>query len=175
MNEPKPLPAPDDASRKRIARVDVRGKSVWTKAGRRALIQSLRQQVAEVADTVLDTQIGEDPTDTVREEAKKFTREALEAARHRLQREGLENDEIEAGIADLYAAKQVKVAEASLTRAKAAEVRRATDLKKLCAKLAMTQAIILGEEDEEAIAFGKRITVFLQTVRELGLLSSENV
>lgn len=158
MDEPQPT----DNSGK-IARIDVRGAdtTLWA-----TLRPKLIRKISEVLDSTLDNERGT----TVREEAKQFTSAMLEYARRRLQREGLENDKIEAEIAELYAKRASELAQAESLTAAAEAQRQQTALRELCTCLSLTKAMLVGDKSEEAVLFGLQIESFLETVKELNLI-----
>lgn len=148
----------------KILRVDVRGEntSLWSQ-----LRPKLIARINEVLDSTLDHKRGT----SFRDEAKQFTASMLEYARQRLQREGLENDRIEAEIAETYARRTSELAKAENTAADAEHKRQQTNLKELCIALGLTKAMLIGEEGEEAVVFGKQIECFLEVVKDMHLLS----
>lgn len=147
----------------KIVRVDVRGDNMelWAR---------LRPKLLAKIEQALDSVIDHERSSTVREELKQFTSSLLDFARRRLQREGLENDKIEAEIAELYAKRTKELSEADLISANADRVRQATAMRELCLQLALTRAMLIGDDSEEAIVFGQQMDAFLDTVRSLGLL-----
>ncbi|MDX9910210.1 MAG: hypothetical protein RBS39_00110 [Phycisphaerales bacterium] len=161
MSEPKPLQPSDQ---QRIARVDVVGanKDLW---------RSLRPKLLQMVNAVLNTTIDHDKNTTIAEEAKKLTSQMLEHVRRRLQREGLENDKIEAEIATLYAERTEKLANAEKASAEAAAIRQRSALQKLVEVLCLTEAMLVGDESEEAILFGRQIKTFRDLVKEMNLLA----
>lgn len=151
-------------SNHKIVRVDVRGEDpeLWKR---------LRAKLMVRIHTVLESTLDHDRGTTVREEAKQFTASMLDFARQRLQREGLENDKIEAEIAELYAKRTKELADADRVSAEAERIRQDTSLRELCKCLALTKAMLIGDESEEAMLFGQQIDSFLSVVKELCLIS----
>jgi hypothetical protein len=149
---------------KKIVRVDVRGSDP-------ALWARLRPKLLQAIEKALDSTLDHTQGTTVREEARQFTSAFLDYARNRLQREGLENDRIEAEVAKLYAERQSQLADADLRSAQAEDVRSRTALRELCKMLALTKAMLVGDQSDEAILFGQQIDSFLETIRSLNLLT----
>lgn len=154
----------NSGQKKQIARIDVRGKDPrrW---------EQVRERLVVRISAMLDATLDHEDNTTVREEAKKFTSHMLEFARQRLQREGLENDKIEAEVSRIYAERTRELAEADRLSAEANEKRRKTALAELCAQLCMAKILIIGDQGEEAVLFGQQIDEFLRLVKEMNLLS----
>lgn len=166
MNQNASLPFPDESQgteTKRIARIDVRGKepNLW---------KNLRPKLIEKIQKFLDTTMDHERGTTIQEEAKQFTSALLDFARNKLAREGVEVQKIEAEVSEIYAKRVKSLAEADKVSAEAAAIRQRTATKELCTMLAMTRAMLVGEEGEEALLLGKQINEFLGLVRELGLI-----
>lgn len=152
-----------ESAQGKILRIDVRGdsKELWAK---------LRSQLLTRIQAALDTTIDHEHGTTVKEELRSFTSHMMDYARRRLQREGLENDKIEAEVAEIYARRSSELANAELVSANAEAQRQQTALRELCKALALTRAVLAGEKDEECILFGKQIDMFLEIVKDLNLL-----
>jgi hypothetical protein len=161
---PESYENPTESDHKKIIRIDVRGEDhgLWAK-----FRPKLIAKIQEVLDTTLDHEHGT----TVGEEAKKFTSGMLEFARQRLQREGLENDKIEAEVAKIYADRTNALADADLKTAQAEKIRSQIAKEELILCLAMSKMMIVGDISEEAILFGQQIDAFLCVVREMKLLA----
>jgi hypothetical protein len=142
-----------------ILRIDVTGKDSdrWRK---------LKSKLFNAIDQLLDSTIDHERNTTVREEVKQFTSAALDYARQRLAKQGLENDRIEAEVFQLYAERERTLAEARKINAEADEQELQTRVKKLRLILSATKIILISEPGEEAILFGKEIDRFLQALNE---------
>lgn len=143
-----------------FALVTVSGKSAqrWSQF-RDKLLQTLQV----VLDTVLDTEEGT----TVRDEAQQFTRALLDYAKAHLARPGLENDKLEAEIRRLFSQSEADRAEARKKNAEAEALEFQTKVRRLRLVLGGAKAMLVGEQGEEAIIFGKQIEEFLQILKEL--------
>lgn len=150
---------PDDT----IIRVDVRGDE-------RRLFQRLRSTLLEKIQQALDTTLDHENDTTVRDELKSLTTHAIEHARERLRKEGLANARIEAEVAEIYARRTKEIADARLTAAHAKGQEQQNALHDLCRHLALTRALLMGDEGREAILFGRQIDAFLEIVKEMDLL-----
>ncbi|MCW5776579.1 MAG: hypothetical protein KIS87_09085 [Phycisphaeraceae bacterium] len=159
--------SPQDESgaptRKQIARVDVRGKDP-------ALWANLRTKLLARINDILDRTADHERGTTIREEARQFTSALLDFARSKLAREGAEVQKIEAEVGEIYAKRLRTLAEADKLSAEAEAQRLRNSVTELCTALALTKAMLVGEEGEEALLLGRQIDEFLVVVRELGLV-----
>jgi|GEM_PF-1879129 len=153
-------------------RVDVRGQdpAKWAEHRPRFIRETI-PKLLESMNKFLDTTLDYDEGTTIREEAKRFTSSMLDFAREKLRREGVEVAKIEAEISELYAKRLETIAHTQQLAAQAQEQRRATALKQLCATLALTRGMLIGETGEEALLFGRQIEEFLRIIKELNLIS----
>ncbi|MBX3322799.1 MAG: hypothetical protein KF757_07390 [Phycisphaeraceae bacterium] len=155
-----------------FVRVDVRGKSPSLWAAKRAeFINTKIPQLIEMMNKFLDTTIDYDEGTTIREEAKRFTSGMLEFARNKLRKEGVEVEKIEAEISEIYAKRLESIARTEKTSSETREKQRSTALKQLCTQLALTRGMLIGDDGEEAMLFGRQIDEFLRLVKELNLIA----
>ncbi len=162
--QPLHIPDNDEEKSKKIARVDVRGKNLdkWAR---------IKPKLMAKIDAFLDFPADHSAGTTVRDEAKQLTSALLDFAKNRLAREGAEVQKIEAEISEIYAKERMALAQADKLNAEAEAMRSQNAIKELVAMLALTKAMLVGEEGEEALLLGKQIDVFLDIVKELGLIS----
>jgi hypothetical protein len=147
--------ADDQLPEKQYLQVDIRGQDpvVWEKLRSKLMIA-----VEDLLNTVIDPQRGM----TLEDEARQLTSAALEHVRARLAKAGLENEKIEAEVQRLYAQTQGDLAEARKKSAEAEAIEFATATKKLRVVLGGMKAMLIGEEGNEAIVFGRQIDEFLK-------------
>lgn len=167
MSDHSFLPSGDEYSKPesmRIARVDVRGKSA-------KLWSEIRPKLIAKISKFLDTTIDHERETTIREEAKAFTSTLLDCLRNKLAREGAEVGKIEAEISEIYAKQLKSRAEAEKVSVETESLRRREATRELITMLALTKAMLVGDEGKEALLLGKQIDEFLRLVKELSLIS----
>lgn len=103
----------------------------------------------------------------LREEAKRISLAALDYAKAKLEKPGLENAKIEAEIREKYAEIEKKHAETRLKSAEADKAEFENTIRKLKVSLGLAQVLIMGEKDDESILFSLQIEQFLRIVKEL--------
>lgn len=104
----------------------------------------LQQALNNMLDTVIDAQT----RSTVREEAQTIIHESIQHLKDRLQRQGLENDEIAARVTKLLAEAEREKATAAKTRAEADALEFATVIRKLRLLLEAQRAVEHDRVDE---------------------------
>lgn len=153
--------SPNEPGKGEIVRIGVIGKDekLWAK-----LYPTLVGKVQNLLDSTLDHNKGS----TVRDELKDFTSELLDFAKAKLATPGLEAQKIAAEITQKYAEHQTELAQADKTREEARERRIKNDIRELRYSLTLTKALVMADDDESAIFFGKQIDSFLELLKDLG-------
>src|SRR5687767_11262990 len=150
-----------EAPREGTLRVDVVGKSadLWAR-----LRPKLLQAISQMLDTVIDLDRGS----TVRDEAKKFTSALLRHAEARLEKPVLENEKIEAEVAEIYAKVETERAQARKINAEAEAQELRNCLTRLKLVLMLAKAAIAGDEgDESLLLLGSQLDVFVKSIDDL--------
>ena len=103
----------------------------------------------------------------LREEARDISLAALDYAKAKLEKPGLENAKIEAEIREKYAEIEKKHAETRKVSAEADKADYENTVRKLKLSLGMAQVLLMGEDGDEAILFSLQIEQFLRIMKEL--------
>jgi len=103
----------------------------------------------------------------LREEAKNISLAALDYAKAKLEKPGLENAMIEAEIREKYAEIEKKRAETRKVSAEADKADFENTVRKLKLSLGWAQVLLMGEDGDEATLFSMQIEQFLRIVKEL--------
>jgi hypothetical protein len=101
----------------------------------------------------------------LKERAKEFGSLAIDYAKSKLRREGVEIQKIEAEIAKLFSEAEAAHEKARKDRADARAVEFTTTVKELRLALGLTKAMMMGDEGEESILFGKQIDAMLEALK----------
>lgn len=150
----------EEKDEKRLLKIDLVGKD-------QNLFANLKGKLIKMVDKVLDSSIDVSSDSTVKEELQKFTSLGLNFAESKLKKASIENDQIIAEIQEKLSIIQKNKAESRKINATARTIEFDQSLKELTFTLKMTKAIILGEGDDEALAFTKQIDIFLEVIRSL--------
>jgi hypothetical protein len=145
---------------KRLLRIDLVGKD-------ENLFANLKSKIIKMVDKVLDSSIDKSTDLTLKEELQKFTSLGLNYAESKLKKASIENDQIIAEIQEKLSLVYKNKAEARKINATARTIEFDQSLKELTFTLKMTKAIIIGEGDDEALAFTKQIDLFLEVIKSL--------
>lgn len=155
----------EEKDEKRLLRIDLVGKD-------QNLFANLKGKLIKMVDKVLDSSIDVSSDLTVKEELQKFTSLGLNFAESKLKKASIENDQIITEIQEKLSIIQKNKAESRKINATARTIEFDQSLKELTFTLKMTKAIILGEGDDEALAFTKQIDIFLEVIRSLNEMKS---
>lgn len=155
----------EEKEEKRLLRIDLVGKD-------QNLFANLKGKLIKMVDKVLDSSLDVSSDLTVKEELQKFTSLGLNFAESKLQKASIENDQIIAEIQEKLSLIQKNKAESRKINATARTIEFDQSLKELTFTLKMTKAIILGEGNDEALAFTKQIDIFLEVIRSLNEMKS---
>ena len=155
----------EEKDEKRLMRIDLVGKD-------ENLFANLKSKLIKMVDKVLDSSIDVNSDLTLKEELQKFTSLGLNYAESKLKKASIENDQIIAEIQEKLSLIQKNKAEARKINATARTIEFDQSLRELTFTLTMTKAIILGEGNEEALAFTKQIDIFLEVIRSLNEMKS---
>jgi hypothetical protein len=141
-------------------RVDVRGndKKLWA-----LLHEKFVDKINRLLQATLDYERGT----TVRDEMREFSSALLDFAKAKLARAGLEDEKIAAEISKMFAERQAELAKADKTSEEARQLRIQNDISELRLTLGATKAMLIGDESEEAVLFGKQLDTFLDVLKEL--------
>lgn len=150
---------------KRLLRIDLVGKD-------ENLFSNLKGKLIKMVDKVLDSSLDVSSDLTVKEELQKFTSLSLNFAESKLKKASIENDHIITEIQEKLSIIQKNKAEARKINATARTIEFDQNLKELTFTLKMTKALILGEGNEEALAFTKQIDVFLEVIKSINEMNS---
>jgi hypothetical protein len=126
----------------------------------------LRKKFVHAIHKTLDTVIDYDTGGTLRDEAKKFTTELLHYGKAKLQKAGLENNELMAQIDLLYSQKEKELAEARKLNAEAEALEIQNNIRKLKLSIGGMKALMMGEAGEEEILFLRQMDHFLEVLRD---------
>jgi hypothetical protein len=126
----------------------------------------LRTKFIRAVHKTLDTVIDHENSSTFRDEAKKFTTELLHYGKAKLQRAGLENEEIMAQVDLLYSQKEKELAEARKLNAEAEALEIRNNIRKLKLSIGGMKALMIGETGEEEILFLRQMDQFLELLRD---------
>jgi hypothetical protein len=126
----------------------------------------LRTKFIRALHKTLDTVIDHENSSTFRDEAKKFTTELLHYGKSKLQRAGLENEEIMAQVDLLYSQKEKELAEARKLNAEAEALEIGNNIRKLKLSIGGMKALMIGETGEEEILFLRQMDQFLELLRD---------
>jgi hypothetical protein len=149
--------AEEQLPEKQYVRVDIRGQDP-------ALWGTLRAKLMVAVEDLLNTVVDSERGTTLQDEARQLTSAALDHVRARLAKAGLENEKIEAEIQRLYAQIQGDLADARKKSAEADAIEFATAMKRLRVVLGGMRAMLIGEEGDEAIIFGRQIDEFIKVL-----------
>lgn len=155
----------EEKDEKRLLRIDLVGKD-------ENLFANLKGKLIKMVDKVLDSSLDVNSDLTVKEELQKFSSLGLNYAESKLKKASIENDQIITEIQEKLSLIQKNKAEARKINATARTIEFDQSLKELTFTLKMTKAIILGEGNDEAIAFTKQIDVFLEVIQSLNEMNS---
>lgn len=155
----------EEKDEKRLLRIDLVGKD-------QNLFANLKGKLIKMVDKVLDSSLDVSSDLTVKEELQKFTSLGLNFAESKLKKASIENDQIIAEIQEKLSIIQKNKAKSRKINATARTIEFDQSLKELTFTLKMTKAIILGEGDDEALAFTKQIDIFLEVIRSLNEMKS---
>lgn len=155
----------EEKDEKRLLRIDLVGKD-------ENLFANLKGKLIKMVDKVLDSSLDVNSDLTVKEELQKFTSLGLNYAESKLKKASIENDQIITEIQEKLSLIQKNKAEARKINATARTIEFDQSLKELTFTLKMTKAIILGEGNDEALAFTKQIDVFLEVIKSLNEMKS---
>ena len=139
-------------------RIDIRGKD-------KQLWVSLREKFLARIDSLLESTLDHERGTTVRYEIKEFTSALLDFAKARLAKSGLEAEKIASEISKTFAERQTELAKAGKTSEETRELRIQNDITELRLTLGATKAMLVGDDSEEAILFGKQLEAFLKVLR----------
>jgi hypothetical protein len=155
-----PSPQPLEKSPPDYVQINVRGEDPGTwKRLRGSLVSTIQQMLGSLADVA--------ESGKVREEARKISVAALEYARAKLEKPGLENAKIEAEVLRHYAEREKALAEARVKNAEAEKVELANAVRKLKLSLGAAKVMLIGEDGDEAALFSLQIDEFLRVLKEL--------
>ncbi|MBT1690080.1 hypothetical protein [Dawidia soli] len=126
----------------------------------------LRTKFIRAIHKTLDTVIDHEHSSTLRDEAKKFTTELLNYGKAKLQRAGLENEELMAQVDLLYSQKEKELAEARKLHAEAEALEIRNNIRKLKLGIGGMKALMIGETGKEEILFLKQMDHFLEILRD---------
>jgi hypothetical protein len=108
----------------------------------------------------------EDATSSwLQEQAKELGGLALDFAKAKLRREGVEVQEIEARVGKLFAEKEKTIAEARKTNAEARAIEIKNVMTGLRFALGATKAMLIGDQSAEAVVFGQQIDAMLDAIK----------
>ncbi|WP_067151845.1 hypothetical protein [Pseudotamlana agarivorans] len=155
----------EEKDEKRLLRIDLVGKD-------ENLFANLKGKLIKMVDKVLDSSLDVNSDLTVKEELQKFTSLGLNFAESKLKKASIENDHIITEIQEKLSIIQKNKAEARKINATARTIEFDQNLKELTFTLKMTNALILGEGNEEALAFTKQIDVFLEVIKSINEMNS---
>lgn len=150
---------------KRLLRIDLIGKD-------ENLFANLKGKLIKMVDKVLDSSLDVNSDLTLKEEFQKFTSLGLNFAESKLKKASIENDQIITEIQEKLSLIQKNKAEARKINATARTIEFDQSLRELTFTLKMTKAIILGEGDDESLAFTKQIDIFLEVIRSINEMKS---
>lgn len=150
----------DKPTAKAWLQVQVRGKDPdrWA---------NLRAKFIRRLDKLLDSTLDSARGTTVRDEAKEFTSALLDFASAKLAKPGLEGEKIAAEIGKTFAERQTELARADKTSEEARELRIKNDISELRLMLGATKAVLVGDDSDEAVLFGKAVDAFLSALNEM--------
>jgi hypothetical protein len=158
------LPVPSDGPkpptrREGYAGFQVTGKdqALWKK-----LHASLLAKVHHVIEQLAEDDAG---LNWLQEQAKEFGSLALEHAKAKLRKSGVEVEKIEAEVSKLFAEREKALAEARKTNAEAKAIEVQTAIKELRVALGMTKAMLIGERGKAAVVFGQQIDAMLEALK----------
>jgi hypothetical protein len=155
----------EEKDEKRLLRIDLVGKD-------ENLFANLKGKLIKMVDKVLDSTLDVNSDLTLKEELQKVTSLGLNFAESKLKKASIENDQIITEIQQKLSLIQKNKAETRQINATARSIEFDQSLKELTFTLKMTKAIILGEGDDEALAFTKQIDIFLEVIRSLNEIKS---
>lgn len=157
----------EEKDEKRLLKIDLVGKD-------ENLFANLKGKLIKMVDRVLDTSLDVSTDLTVKEELQKFTSLGLNYTESKLKKASIENDQIIAEIQEKLSIIQKNKAEARKINATARTIEFDQSLKELTFTLKMTKAIIVGEGNEQALAFTKQIDVFLEVITSINEMQSNS-
>jgi hypothetical protein len=126
----------------------------------------LRTKFIRAVHKTLDTVIDHENSSTLRDEAKKFTAELLNYGKAKLQRAGLENEELMAQVDLLYSQGEKELAEARKLNAEAEALEIRNSIRRLKLSIGGMKALMIGETGKEEILFLKQMDQFLEILRD---------
>jgi hypothetical protein len=147
------------ARREGYAGFQVTGKDpdLWKKLHAK-LLAKVHQVVEELAE--------EDGAHKwLQEQAQEFGSLALEHAKAKLRKSGVEVEKIEAEVSEIFAKREKALAEARKTNAEARAIEVGTAIKELRMALGMTKAMLIGERGKAAVVFGQQIDAMLEALK----------
>lgn len=146
--------------------VNVRGETpvIWQQL-RGTLMISIQQLLAGLGDFA--------ESGKIREEAKNISLAALDYAKAKLEKPGLENAKIEAEIREKYAEIGKKHAETRITAATADKAEFENTVRKLKLSLGAAKVLLIGQEGDEAALFSLQIEEFLRIVKDMEFTKAE--
>lgn len=101
----------------------------------------------------------------LQEQAREFGSLALEHAKAKLRKSGVEVEKIEAEVSKLFAEREEALAKARKTNAEARAIEVGTAIKELRVALVMTKAMLIGEKGKAAVVFGQQIDAMLEALK----------
>ena len=158
-------------NKKRVLRVDVKGEDSQRWA-------QLREKFLSSVERLLDTVVTSE-NETVADLGKGLFEAGVSALRARLDREGLQNEEIEAKVLKIYSERERNLAEARKISAEADKITFETNRKRLLTAMRLHKAMLVGEKGDEALLFGARLDAMILALADYEgpgdrLLSSES-
>jgi hypothetical protein len=144
----------------KVVRLDLVGKN-------RQLWAKLQQGLYERIEKLLDLPFDDDRQTTVRDEVKAVSVALLDYAKAKLAMPIFEIQKVEAEIAEKYADRRLKLAEAQKKDAETQALTFRNRVNELRLALGAVQAVLIGEKSKRALLLGQRITRFLEVLKEL--------
>jgi hypothetical protein len=126
----------------------------------------LRAKFIRAIHQTLDTVVDYENSSTLRDEARNFTTGLVKYGKAKLQKAGLENEEIMAQVDLLYSQKEKELAEARKLHAEAEALEIQNKIRKLKLGIGGLKALMMGDAGEEELSFLRQMDQFLETLRD---------
>jgi hypothetical protein len=152
----------DTRPREGVLKLETTGRSA-------TLWAELRPKLMLAITRVLDTVADHERNSTIRDEAKRFTSALLRHAEARLEKPGLENEKIEAEVAEVYAKVETERAQARKVNAEAEAQELSNSIRKLKLLFMCCKVCMAGDDGEEALMLGTQMQSFLASLEELAV------
>lgn len=159
MNEHQKKPL-DGGEPGKLLRADVAGASTSTWIELRELfVKTLKDLLAQPLDVEKGT--------TVEDELRELGKGLLDFAKAKLEMPAAEVEKVYAEVSKLYAERQNELAQARKANAEAASQEQLTRIRDLRLKLGMMKAMLVGEQDEEALILSSKLDSLLAFLKDI--------